>query len=334
MIKEYETEGKKLEYEIVGIGNAIVDILAMVDDQFLRAENLNKGAMTLIESDRAESLYQKLGQCAECSGGSVANSMAALASLGAKVAFIGRVHDDQLGHIFRHDLRSVGVDFDTPSAMSGKPTARCLVCVTPDAQRTMNTFIGACAEMEPSDIDVKRVGNSGMIYIEGYLWDQPAAKEAIKTALKAAKEYDHKVAFSLSDTFCVDRHRNDFLDLIRHYVDVVFANEAEALSLAESKDVGDAEKILSSMADIAVITRSEKPAIILHAGKRLEVTGEKVLHVTDTTGAGDLFAAGFLYGLTRGWNLEAAAKLGHRCAAEIIQQIGARALKPLKRLVA
>lgn len=334
MIKEYETEGKKLEYDIVGIGNAIVDVLAMVDDEFLKREKLNKGAMTLIDAEPAETLYQKLGQCAECSGGSVANSMAGLASLGAKVAFMGRVHDDQLGHIFRHDMRSVGVDFDTPSATSGKPTARCLVCVTPDGQRTMNTFIGACAEMEPSDIDVSRITKSGMVYVEGYLWDPPAAKEAIVTALKAARDSDHKVAFSLSDTFCVDRHRVDFLDLIRHYIDVVFSNEAEALSLAETTDIAVAEKLLSTMADIAVITRSEKPAIIWHGGKRYEVAGEKVLNVVDTTGAGDLFAAGFLYGLTRGWNIEACAKLGHRCASEIIQQIGARALRPLKRLVA
>ncbi len=321
-------------YHVTGIGNAIVDVLAKVDDHFLERETIHKGTMTIVDAVRAESLYDKLGECVECSGGSVANSIAALASLGAKTAYIGRVADDALGKIFSHDMKSIGVRFVSKPASGGKPTARCLVCVTPDAQRSMSTYIGACAELTPEDIDIKLIQDSAVIYIEGYLWDQPAAKDAIRMAISAAKQAGRKVAFTLSDVFCVERHRPDFLALVENDIDVLFANEAEACSLFVANDLDDAVAKMSRRVETVVTTRSGDGAIVMAGGKRYAISAEHVSRVVDTTGAGDLFAAGFLYGFTQGWDIERSTRLAHRCAAEIIQQIGARAMKPLKRLVA
>lgn len=321
-------------YDITGVGNAIVDILTKVDDAFLTEHGMPKGGMSLIDAERAESLYNALGQCSECSGGSVANTVAALASLGARTAYMGRVHNDALGEIFQHDMRGTGVAFDVPRAKTGLPTARCFICVTPDAERTMNTFLGACTEFAPEDVDSTAIAQSAVLYLEGYLWDQPAAKEAIRKAMKAAKQAGRTVAFTLSDTFCVERHRDEFLALIAKDIDVLFANEHEAKALAQKERIEDAAAWIAEKVSLLVVTRGAQGADIWYEGQCIHVNAEPILRVVDLTGAGDLFAAGFLYGLTQGWNLREAAHMGHRCAGEIIQQIGARALQPLNRLVA
>lgn len=330
---QYKTKGTNVQYDVCGIGNAIVDILTKVNNDFLAAENMPKGGMSLIDAKQAEAIYGKLGQCTECSGGSVANSMAGLASLGARTAYMGRVHDDQLGNIFRHDMEAIGVTFNTPAAKEGKPTARSFICITPDGERTMNTYLGACTEFAPSDIDESIIQKSGIIYIEGYLWDQPNAKAAIRKALEVAHAAGRKVAFTLSDTFCVERHREEFTLLLPD-IDILFANEGEAKALTGATEFGEIEKFLGEKGKLCVVTRSEKGAVVIEGKNRWEVGGEKVMRVMDVTGAGDLFAAGFLFGLTRGWNYDSCAKLGNRCAAEIIQQIGARSLQPLDRFVA
>lgn len=324
----------KPTFEIAGIGNAIVDVLAMADDAFLKSENIAKGGMTLIDEARATALYEKMGTTTECSGGSVANSLAGFASLGGKAAFIGKVRDDQLGDIFRHDMRGIGVHFTTPAATGGAATARCLILVTPDAQRTMNTFIGACSQVSEADIDEAIIQASAMTYIEGYLWDQPEAKKAIRKAMDVARKAGRKVALTLSDTFCVERHRAEFLELVEGKVDILFANEAEIKALYQSDDFDAAVSRVRGKCAIAAITRSEKGCVVVGKDEVLAVPGEVVCEVVDTTGAGDLFAAGFLYGYCKGWEVKSAARLGNLCAAQIITQVGARSLKPLDHLLA
>jgi sugar/nucleoside kinase (ribokinase family) len=321
-------------YDITGVGNAIVDVLARVDDAFLAEHSMPKGGMSLIDADRAEALYAALGQCTECSGGSVANTIAALASLGARTAYMGRVHDDALGAIFRHDMRGSGVTFDVAPATAGLPTARCLICITPDAERTMNTFLGACTEFAPEDVDESVVAASAVLYLEGYLWDQPAAKEGIRKAMRAAKAAGRTTAFTLSDTFCVERHREDFRLLLKGDIDILFANEHEARALALQENLQEASIWIAAQVPLLVVTRGGEGADVWLNGHCTHIAAEPVQHVVDLTGAGDLFAAGFLYGLTQGWNLTEAMHMGHRCAGEIIQQVGARALQPLNRLVA
>lgn len=321
-------------FEIVGIGNAIVDVLAMAEDRFLQGENIAKGGMTLIDEVRATSLYEKMGATTECSGGSVANTLAGFASLGGKAAFIGKVRDDQLGGIFRHDMRAMGVHFTTPAATDGAATARCLILVTPDAQRTMNTFIGACSQVSEADIDAAAIEASAITYIEGYLWDQPAAKSAIRKAIELARNAERKVALTLSDTFCVERHRAEFLSLVEGKVDILFANEAEIKALYETPDFDVAAARVRGQCEVVALTRSEKGCVVVTKNESIAVAGEIVRDVVDTTGAGDLFAAGFLYGYSKGWELKGAARLGNRCAAQIIRQVGARSLKPLDHLLA
>jgi sugar/nucleoside kinase (ribokinase family) len=326
------TQGTR--FDVTGVGNAIVDILARVDDAFLAEQQMPKGGMSLIDAARAEALYAALGQCTECSGGSVANTVAALASLGARTAYMGRVHDDTLGGIFRHDMRTTGVSFDVPAAKTGLPTARCFVCVTPDAERTMNTFLGACTEFAPEDVDEAVIAESALLYLEGYLWDQPAAKEGIRKAIRAAKGAGRHIAFTLSDTFCVERHREEFRALLKSDIDILFANEHEAKALAQQENLAEASKWIASQVKLLVVTRGAEGADVWLNGDGFHVEAEPVQRVVDLTGAGDLFAAGFLYGLSRGESLREAAQMGHRCAGEIIQQIGARAEQPLNRLVA
>jgi sugar/nucleoside kinase (ribokinase family) len=321
-------------YDVTGIGNAIVDVLGFVDDEFLTRNNLNKGSMLLVDEARAAQLYAQMGQATECSGGSVANSLAGLASLGAKTAFIGKVKNDQLGHIFTHDLHTVGVNFTSKPASDGPSTASCLVCVTPDAQRTMATYIGACSDVSEADIDQQQISQAAVLYIEGYLWDTEHAKAAIRRAMKVARDAGRKVAFTLSDTFCVDRHRAEFIDLIKNDIDILFANEAEAKSLYQVKDADEAINKLRGMCEIVAVTRSEKGSVVLTEGDVHSAPAQTVHRVIDTTGAGDLYASGFLFGLTRGWDMGSCAMLGNCCAAEIIQQVGARSLRPLKELVA
>ncbi len=321
-------------YDVLGIGSAIVDILALVEDEFLIREALDKGGMCLIDAKRANELYESLGQCTECSGGSVANSLAAIASLGGKSAFIGRVHEDALGKIFTHDMRSVGVDYTTAPAKHGKPTARCMVCVTPDAQRTMATYIGASCELNTTDIDAQKIADSSIIYVEAYLWDLPEAKDAIRQAFAEAKKAGRKIAFTLSDSWCVDRHRADFLDFIAECVDVLFANEHEICALFETDDLELALEKITPLVDVTAVTLGERGSIVLQDQQRNDIPAQNISKLIDSTGAGDLFAAGFLYGITQGWSLYESAALGNSCAAEIIQQLGARPQRPLNKLVA
>ena len=324
----------KAKYDVAGIGNAIVDVLSYTDDGFIAEQKLHKGTMALIDEARAEELYQAMGPATECSGGSVANTMAGIAGLGGKVCYMGRVKDDQLGGIFRHDIKAAGVHFNTPPATSGKATARCMIFVTPDSQRTMNTYIGACSNFSEADVDETLIANSAVTYIEGYLWDEPSAKAAIRKAIETAKKHGRKIAFSLSDPFCVDRHRDEFLSLVEKSVDILFANEQEITSLYDTEQLDAIGGILQKRVEIAAITRSEKGSMVVTPNGVEMVEAERIDHVTDSTGAGDLYAAGFLYGYTNGWSHRASAELGGKCAGQIIQQLGARSQKKLTELLA
>lgn len=320
--------------DVVGIGNAIVDVLAQADEAFIVAEKVAKGTMTLIDEPRAHALYNRMGPAIEASGGSAANTIAGIASLGGKAAYIGKVAADVLGKVFAHDLRAAGVHYNTPPLQGGPATARCLILVTPDAQRTMNTFLGASVEFEPGDIDRDLVAAAQVTYLEGYLFDRPLAKTAFRQAGEIAHQAKRKVSLTLSDPFCVDRHRADFRDLIRGHVDILFANEAEICSLYETKDFAKAASSVRGEVEIAVLTRSEKGAEVVTATDRIAVPAAPVARVVDTTGAGDLFASGFLYGFTRGKDFAHCAKLGALCAAEIISHFGARPETKLKDLAA
>jgi sugar/nucleoside kinase (ribokinase family) len=320
--------------DVVGIGNAIVDVIAHAEDRFLAAQSMAKGAMTLIEAERAEALYARMGPGVEMSGGSAANSMAGLASLGGRAAFIGKVRDDQLGAIFAHDIRAAGVTFRTPPAKAGPQTARCLIFVTPDAQRTMNTYLGASVELGPEDVEEELIAAAQVTYLEGYLWDKPRAKEAFRKAARLAHEAGAKVALTLSDPFCVERHRAEFQELVKGPVDILFANDAEIRALWQVGDFDAALAATKGQVGTAALTRSEKGSVVL-AGERIDrVPAEPVERVVDTTGAGDLYAAGFLYGLTNGRPPAEAARIGAIAAAEVVSHVGARPERPLKALVA
>ena len=319
-------------FDVVGIGNAIVDVLAHAEEKFLADQKLAKGAMTLIDAAGAERLYGLMAPGVEASGGSAANTVAGLAGLGGKAAFIGKVADDQLGQVFGHDIRAVGVDFDTKPLKSGATTARCLIFVTPDAQRTMQTFLGACVELGPEDVDDGKVASSQAVYLEGYLWDPPRAKEAFLKAARIAKQAGRKVSLSLSDAFCVDRHREEFLELIEHHVDILFANENEITSLYQVRDFDSALQKVRGHCEIAALTRSEKGSVVIRGDEIHVVDAEKVAKVVDTTGAGDAYAAGFLYGYTQGKDLRRCARLGGMMAAEVISHYGARAESDIKQL--
>lgn len=319
--------------EVVGIGNAIVDVLAHADDAFLDDNGLNKGTMTLIDAAAAEALYAKMGPGVEVSGGSAANTIAAFASLGGKGGFIGKVSDDQLGAIFRHDIRSLGIVFDTAPANKGPATGRCLVLVTPDAHRTLQTFLGASAEIGPDDIDESLIARSDVTYLEGYLWDRPKAKEAFEKAAAIAHAAGRRVALSLSDPFCVDRHRNDFARLVEQHVDILFANEDEIVSLYQVHSFAAALEQVRKDCEVAALTRSEKGSVVVADSVVHVLDAETVDEVVDTTGAGDAYAAGFLFGLTRGFDLKTCARLGGIAAAEVISHVGARPEVPLGDLV-
>ena len=320
--------------DVVGIGNAIVDVIAHADEAFLEKEALVKGTMALIDAERAEALYRMMGPAIEASGGSTANTMAGIASLGGSGAFIGKVRDDLLGQVFRHDLTAQGVRFDTPAATEGPATARCLILVTPDGQRTMNTFLGACAELGPDDIDPEIVGMAQVTYLEGYLFDPPLAQKAFRNAAAIAHGAGKKVALSLSDPFCVDRHRSAFRDLVAGHVDILFANEAEICSLYETDDFAAAAAAVRGRVAIAALTRSADGSVVFANGEEHRVKAAPVARVVDSTGAGDLYAAGFLYGLTRGLPLPICGAIGSLCAAEIIAHVGARPEKNLREFVA
>jgi len=321
-------------YDVVGIGNAIVDVLARTDDALVQHQTLAKGTMTLVDAARAEAIYAAMPAGVEKSGGSVANTVAGIASLGGRGAYIGKVRNDELGAVFAHDLKSLGVRFDTKPATSGPPTARCLILVTPDAQRTMCTFLGACVDLGPEDIDEVLVGSAAVTYLEGYLFDPPRAMEAFRHAAAVAHKAGRKVALSLSDPFCVDRHRAEFRDLVDRHVDVLFANEHEICSLYETEHFELAAEAVRGHCDIAVLTRSERGSDIVTKKEMLHVAPAPVARVIDTTGAGDLYAAGFLYGLTHGRDLATCGRLGSLCAGEIIAHVGARPETSLQRLAA
>jgi sugar/nucleoside kinase (ribokinase family) len=320
-------------FDVVGLGNAIVDVLARTEDDDLVREGLQKGTMALIDEGRAETLYSGLGPTVLMSGGSAANTINGIASLGGSAAFIGKVKDDELGRSFAHDLRAAGVHYSTPFAADGASTARCLVFVTPDGERTMNTFLGASQGLGPDDVDEDVVSASSYVYLEGYLWDPPAAKEAFRRAADIAHKAGRQVALTLSDVFCIDRHRAEFLDLLRSgKVDIVFANESEAHALYETADFDSAVDAFRNDAKLAVVTRSEKGSLIVSREGTRAVSAERVERVVDATGAGDLFAAGFLTGLARGLSAEDCARLGALAAAEVISHMGARPEADLKQL--
>lgn len=311
-------------YDVLGVGNAIVDILAQADDAFLAAQGMEKGAMTLVDEARAHAIYDAMGAAVEASGGSAANTIAGVASFGGKAAFIGRVRDDEFGGIFAHDLRSLGVAYGTPAATGGPATARCLVLVTPDAQRTMNTHLGACVELTEADIDPALVAAAQVTYLEGYLFDPPQAKDAFRKAARLAREAGRKVALTLSDSFCVHRYHDEFLELIRDHVDIVFANEAEMEALYPGTALAEAATLLAGQVEIAAITRSEKGSLLARGDERVEVAAQPIDRLVDTTGAGDLYAAGVLYGLSQGKPLAECGRLGSIAAAEVISHYGAR----------
>ncbi|WIM10823.1 adenosine kinase [Enhydrobacter sp.] len=320
-------------FDVLGIGNAIVDVISHADDAFLVKHALNKGGMTLIDEARAESLYASMAPAVEISGGSCGNTMAGVASFGGKGAYIGKVRNDQLGAVFAHDLRATGVAFDTPVATAGPATARCLILVTPDAQRTMNTYLGACTGLGPADIDPRLVGAAQVTYVEGYLWDAPEAKKAVLKAFDAAHAAGRLVSITLSDAFCVDRYREEFRVLIRDKVDILFGNESEIKSLYQVRSFEAAVEATRKEAKVAALTRSEKGSVVIKGGETHAVPAAPVAKVVDTTGAGDLYAAGFLHGFTRGKPLAECARLGGIAAAEIISHVGARPEKPLRELV-
>lgn len=318
--------------DVVGIGNAMVDVLARTEESFLAAQGLVKGTTALIDAARAESLYAQMGPGIEMSGGSVANAIAGIASLGGQCAYIGKVRDDALGRVFAHDLKAIGVRYETPPSKSGPATARCLILVTPDAQRTMNTFLGACIELGPDDLDRRLIEAARITYLEGYLFDPPRAKAAFRDAAQIAHQAGRQVALSLSDPFCVERHRDDFRALVHHHIDILFANEIEICSLYGTRDFNAAMRAVRGECEIAVLTRSAQGSVIVTASEIVTVPAAPVATVVDTTGAGDLYASGFLYGLTHGHAFAACGKLGSLCAAEIISHFGARPETPLSDL--
>jgi sugar/nucleoside kinase (ribokinase family) len=319
-------------YDVTAIGNAIVDVIAQTSDDFIAKHGLSKGTMSLIDTEAAERLYRAMGPGLESSGGSSANTVAGLAGLGGRAAFIGKVARDLLGEVFRHDIRAAGVTFGTPPLAAGAPTARCLILVTPDAERTMQTFLGASAELHPDDVDADLIAASQVVYLEGYLWDSAPARDAFRKAATLAAKAGRKVALTLSDPFCVERHRADFLDLIEGHVDILFANEDEIRSLYEVDTFEAARDRVRGHCEIAALTRSEKGSVIVSGTDVVSVAAHPVERVVDTTGAGDAYAAGFLYGATHGKDLAACARLGGLLAAEVISHYGARPEADLRQL--
>ena len=321
-------------FDVVGLGNAIVDVISRQDDAFLEQWGINKDAMNLIEEDRADALTDASVYALETSGGSGANTIAGIASLGGKASYIGKVDDDRLGKVFKDDMATIGVPFDTSPLVDGPATARSIIFVTPDGKRSMNTFLGASVEFSPSDVDKGTVEASGILYLEGYLFDKEVAKAAFVHAAEIAHAAGRKVSLTLSDSFCVDRHRDSFRQLIRTQVDILFANEEELLSLYETRDFDAAVELLRAETGLAAITRSEKGSVVIGDGDPIAVPAEPVGEVVDTTGAGDQYAAGFLFGIARGLPLATCAKLGHIAAAEVISHYGPRPETSLADLAA
>jgi sugar/nucleoside kinase (ribokinase family) len=318
-------------FDVVAIGNAMVDVLSYEDDEFVVRTGVERGATTLVDGARSEEIYAQMGPATEISGGSAGNTTAGLASFGARAAYIGRVADDAFGKVFAHDLRSLGVHFDSPIASDGLPTGRCLVIVTPDAQRTMCTYLGAGAELDVHYVDEAVIEAAAVTYLEGYVWDPPPAKAAVRRAAEIAHRADQRVALTLSDPFCVDRHRAEFLELVESHVDILFANEHEITMLYEVETFDEALHRVRGHCEIAALTRGALGSIIV-AGDDVHVIDAHPTEVVDTTGAGDLYAAGFLYGFTHGQDLATSGKLASLAAAEVISHLGARPARPLSEL--
>ncbi len=316
--------------DVVGIGNAIVDIIAHADDDFLITHSMAKGGMALIDEARTRAIYAAMGPAVRVSGGSAGNTIAGIASLGGKAGYIGKVRNDEVGNSFRHDIEAAGVVFPTAPATDGPASACCYILVTPDGQRTMNTYLGACVNLSSADIDAGLIERAAYTYLEGYLFDPPHAQEAFRTAAAIAHGAGRKVSLSLSDAFCVHRHRDAFLTLVDHHVDLVFANESEILALMETDSFETAIDRLRPLTDCAAITRGAAGSVVVTPDAVITVAASPVAHVVDTTGAGDLYAAGFLYGLTHGYDLAGCGRLGSLCAAEIISHYGARPEADLK----
>jgi sugar/nucleoside kinase (ribokinase family) len=321
--------------DVLAIGNAVVDIIAATDDAFLTREGLGKGSMRLIDTDEATRLYEHMGPAREISGGSAGNTAAGVAALGGRAGFIGQVAEVPLGDIYRHDIRGSGVEFETRAIDIGVPTGRVMVLVTPDGQRTMNTFLGAAQHLPADAIDPKQIEDSAILYLEGYLWDPEVPRRAMTQAIEIARGAGRKVAFTLSDSFCVDRHRDGFLQLIAgRFIDILFANEHEIQALADAPELDAAIEAIAPQVGVLVVTRSEQGALAVSGGSRAEVPAEPVAEVVDTTGAGDLFAAGFLVGYAKGRSLEDSLRIGAIAAAEVISHYGARPEADLQALVA
>ncbi|HRJ69817.1 MAG TPA: adenosine kinase [Beijerinckiaceae bacterium] len=321
------------QFDILGIGNAIVDVIAHSDEAFLERFKVAKGSMTLIDAELAETLYAAMGPATIMSGGSGANTAAGAASFGARVAYVGKIKADAVGDIFAHDIGALGVSYTTRRAESGPPTARCFVLVTPDGERTMNTYLGACQNLSERDIDPEVVGGAKVTYLEGYLWDPPEAKKAFRKAADIAHKAGREVSLTLSDSFCVDRYRDEFRDLVRTgMVDLLFANESELKALYQTADFDTALAALRQEANKAVVTRSEKGAMFVSRAETVAVPAYPIEQLVDTTGAGDLFAAGFLHGYTAGRSSADSLRLGALAASHIIQQLGARPQVELKQL--
>lgn len=322
-------------FDVLTIGNAIVDIIASTDDGFLQREMIIKGAMNLIDAERAEHLYSVMGPAIEASGGSAGNTAAGIASLGGKAANFGKVCDDELGKIYAHDMRATGTHYQTKPLNKTPPTARSMIFVTPDGERSMNTYLGACVELTPEDIDQAVVADSQVTYFEGYLWDPPKAKDAIRLAAEIAHENGRKVAMTLSDSFCVDRYRDEFLELMGSgTVDIVFANESELLSLYQTSSFDEGLKAIREDCDLSVVTRSAKGSVVVTREKTENISAHPIDKLVDSTGAGDLYAAGFLFGLTNGRDLADCARIGGMAAAEVIQHVGPRPQVSLKDMLA
>jgi sugar/nucleoside kinase (ribokinase family) len=321
-------------YDVVGIGNAIVDVLVQADDDLLDNFELTKGTMALVDAAQAERLYASVGPGLETSGGSAANTLAGVAQLGGRAGFIGRVRNDQLGGIFTHDIRSVGARFETPAATEGPSTARCLILVTPDAQRTMCTYLGASVGLDPADLDLEMVAQAKVLYLEGYLWDSDEAKAAFIAAAEVARAHGGEVALSLSDAFCVERHRESFQELVDGHVDILFANEMEITALYKANSFEEAADQVRGRCKLAALTRSELGSVVLNGAGTHSVAPFQLGPLLDTTGAGDLYAAGFLHAYTQGQDAEACGRLGSLCAGQVVTQLGPRPQGSLKQLVA
>jgi sugar/nucleoside kinase (ribokinase family) len=321
------------KYDVLGIGNAIFDVLVQTDEGFLSRHNMAKGSMSLIDEGRAAAIYRDMGPATKMSGGSAANTIVGIASLGARAAYVGKVRDDEVGRLYTHDIRTAGVAFETKPAADGPATGCSYILVTGDGERTMNTYLGAAQDLTPADIDADQIAASAIVYLEGYLWDPKSAKEAFVKAATIAHQAKRQVALTLSDAFCVDRYRDEFLELMRNgTVDLVFANEAELHSLYQTSDFDTALKQLRNDVPLAAVTRSEKGCVVASRDEVKAVPAYPIGKLVDTTGAGDLFAAGFLFGVSRGVGHENAGRLGTLAAAEVIQHIGARPKVSLKEL--